>query len=80
MLSRHPLYYYVGDKRQGRAGQTLGQGITSFGGTWHVIQAGLVTCRAMRIRFRGSRFLHARRTEHPDDAASTGAVPNPHPH
>ncbi|MGO9793043.1 MAG: hypothetical protein ACLP8S_27040 [Solirubrobacteraceae bacterium] len=37
MLSRHPLYYYAGDK--GRAGSTLGQGITSFGGTWHVIQA-----------------------------------------
>ena len=37
MLNRHPLYYYAGDK--GRAGSTLGQGIVSFGGTWHVIQA-----------------------------------------
>lgn len=37
MLSRHPLYYYAGDK--GRPGSTYGQGITSFGGTWHVIKA-----------------------------------------
>jgi hypothetical protein len=36
-LDRHPLYYYSGDK--GRPGSTLGQGISGFGGTWHVIQA-----------------------------------------
>lgn len=38
MLDRHPLYYYAGDK--GRAGSTKGQGISSFGGTWHVVNAG----------------------------------------
>jgi predicted lipoprotein with Yx(FWY)xxD motif len=38
MLDRHPLYYYSGD--QGRKGPTGGQGITSFGGTWHVIKSG----------------------------------------
>ena len=32
----HPLYFYVGD---GGSGRTNGQGITSFGGTWHVVSA-----------------------------------------
>jgi hypothetical protein len=36
MLDRHPLYCYSGDK----LGTTKGQGITSFGGTWHVVKAG----------------------------------------
>jgi predicted lipoprotein with Yx(FWY)xxD motif len=35
MLSRHPLYYYSQDK--GRSGSVKGQGITSFGGRWHVV-------------------------------------------
>ncbi len=35
MLDRHPLYYYSGDK--GASGPTTGQGITSYGGTWHVV-------------------------------------------
>jgi predicted lipoprotein with Yx(FWY)xxD motif len=38
MLSRHPLYYFAGDK--GRSGSVKGQGITSFGGRWHVVSAG----------------------------------------
>ena len=37
MLDRHPLYYFSGDK--GRNGSTAGQGITSFGGRWHVVPA-----------------------------------------
>ena len=37
MLDRHPLYYFSGDK--GHTGSTAGQGITSFGGRWHVITA-----------------------------------------
>lgn len=37
MLARHPLYYFSGDR--GVPGSTRGQGITSFGGTWHVIPA-----------------------------------------
>jgi predicted lipoprotein with Yx(FWY)xxD motif len=37
MLDRHPLYYYSGDA--GRKGKVTGQGITSFGGTWHVVPA-----------------------------------------
>ncbi|HEV3055589.1 MAG TPA: hypothetical protein VGX45_13095 [Solirubrobacteraceae bacterium] len=37
MLSRHPLYYFLGD--EGRSGSVKGQGITSFGGTWHVVSA-----------------------------------------
>ncbi len=35
MLSRHPLYYFTGDK--GRSGSVKGQGIVSFGGRWHVV-------------------------------------------
>jgi predicted lipoprotein with Yx(FWY)xxD motif len=35
MLSRHPLYYFSPDK--GRSGSVKGQGITSFGGRWHVV-------------------------------------------
>jgi len=38
MLDRHPLYYYSGDA--GAKGPTRGQGITSFGGSWHVDKAG----------------------------------------
>jgi hypothetical protein len=30
----HPLYTYVGDQR---AGQTNGQGITAFGGSWFTL-------------------------------------------
>jgi predicted lipoprotein with Yx(FWY)xxD motif len=36
MLDRHPLYFYSGDK----IGSTKGQGVSSFGGTWHVVKAG----------------------------------------
>jgi predicted lipoprotein with Yx(FWY)xxD motif len=35
MLDRHPLYFYSGDTK---IGDTKGQGVTSFGGTWHVIK------------------------------------------
>jgi predicted lipoprotein with Yx(FWY)xxD motif len=35
MLDRHPLYFYSGDAK---IGDTKGQGITSFGGTWQVVQ------------------------------------------
>jgi predicted lipoprotein with Yx(FWY)xxD motif len=38
MLDRHPLYYYSGDA--GVPGRTRGQGIASFGGTWHVVKTG----------------------------------------
>jgi predicted lipoprotein with Yx(FWY)xxD motif len=36
MLDRHPLYFYSGDTK---IGSTNGQGIKSFGGTWHVVSA-----------------------------------------
>jgi predicted lipoprotein with Yx(FWY)xxD motif len=35
MLDHHPLYYYSGDA--GHKGKVTGQGITSFGGQWHVV-------------------------------------------
>jgi predicted lipoprotein with Yx(FWY)xxD motif len=38
MLDRHPLYFYSGDGNN--IGFTKGQGISSFGGTWHVVKAG----------------------------------------
>jgi predicted lipoprotein with Yx(FWY)xxD motif len=37
MLDRHPLYFYSGDGDD--IGATKGQGIKSFGGTWHVVKA-----------------------------------------
>jgi predicted lipoprotein with Yx(FWY)xxD motif len=37
MLNRHPVYYFGQDK--GRSGSVKGQGITSFGGRWHVVPA-----------------------------------------
>lgn len=41
MLDRHPLYYYSGDR--GAKGKVTGQGIQSFGGTWHVVPASATT-------------------------------------
>jgi predicted lipoprotein with Yx(FWY)xxD motif len=37
-LNGHPLYTYAGD--QNRAGIATGNGLNSFGGTWHVVTAG----------------------------------------
>jgi predicted lipoprotein with Yx(FWY)xxD motif len=37
MLDHHPLYFYSGDTK---IGTVTGQGIKSFGGTWHVVKAG----------------------------------------
>jgi predicted lipoprotein with Yx(FWY)xxD motif len=37
MLDRHPLYFYSGDAKP--IGTVKGQGIKSFGGTWHVVKA-----------------------------------------
>jgi predicted lipoprotein with Yx(FWY)xxD motif len=36
MLDRHPIYFYSGDTK---IGAVRGQGIKSFGGTWHVVKA-----------------------------------------
>ncbi|MGI8713141.1 MAG: COG4315 family predicted lipoprotein [Solirubrobacteraceae bacterium] len=38
MLDRHPLYFYSGDAKP--TGSIKGQGVNSFGGTWHVVKAG----------------------------------------
>ena len=35
MLDNHPLYWYSQDK--GTKGSAKGQGIKSYGGTWHVV-------------------------------------------
>ncbi len=37
MLNGHPLYRFAPDK--GKKGSALGEGIKSFGGTWHVVPA-----------------------------------------
>jgi len=39
-LAGHPLYRFAGDSSAGDAG---GQGIQSFGGTWHVVSLGAAT-------------------------------------
>lgn len=39
-ISGHPLYTYAGDLQQRNA---TGEGVVSFGGTWHVRQAGSMT-------------------------------------
>jgi predicted lipoprotein with Yx(FWY)xxD motif len=44
--NRHPLYYFVGDKR---AGQTAGEGLTGFGGRWDPLSAA-----GMAVRKGGS--------------------------
>ena len=36
LLSGHPLYYYSGDSARAHA---TGEGVVSFGGTWHVVKA-----------------------------------------
>ena len=38
MLGGHPLYRFAPD--MGKKGSALGEGITAFGGTWHVVAAG----------------------------------------
>ena len=37
MLSGHPLYRFAPDK--GKKGSAMGDGVTAFGGTWHVVAA-----------------------------------------
>jgi predicted lipoprotein with Yx(FWY)xxD motif len=36
-LNGHPLYRFIGDGS--KKGQATGEGITAFGGTWHVVSA-----------------------------------------
>ncbi len=36
-LKRHPLYTFIGDG--GKKRRTVGEGVVSFGGTWHVVAA-----------------------------------------
>jgi predicted lipoprotein with Yx(FWY)xxD motif len=38
MLNGYPLYRFAPD--HGKKGSAVGEGITSFGGTWHVVPAG----------------------------------------
>jgi predicted lipoprotein with Yx(FWY)xxD motif len=40
-LDGHPLYRFVGDG--GKKGKATGEGITAFGGTWHVVPASSVS-------------------------------------
>ncbi len=43
-LAGHPLYRYAGDSQRHRA---TGEGVVSFGGTWHVRKAGSTSGSAM---------------------------------
>jgi predicted lipoprotein with Yx(FWY)xxD motif len=43
MLDRHPLYTYAGDSN----GSAKGQGIKSYGGSWHVVPAATATATAI---------------------------------
>jgi predicted lipoprotein with Yx(FWY)xxD motif len=44
MLAGHPLYRYAGDTRRHRA---TGEGVVSFGGTWHVEKPGATSGSTM---------------------------------
>lgn len=43
----YPLYTFAGDSRPG---QTKGQGVVSFGGTWHLVRAGARTPAGTAVR------------------------------
>ncbi len=47
-LNGHPLYTYVADGN--RPGKASGDGVTSFGGTWHVVTEGRATHASRGVR------------------------------
>jgi predicted lipoprotein with Yx(FWY)xxD motif len=61
-LSGRALYYYGGDAG---AGDTNGEGIVSFGGTWHVARATAVAPAAEAIRIVGGNWNPPGNDNHP---------------
>jgi predicted lipoprotein with Yx(FWY)xxD motif len=59
LLNSRPLYRFAPD--HGRKGSALGEGITSFGGTWHVVAASLGSAPGpIDERFRSAHRLVAK--------------------
>jgi predicted lipoprotein with Yx(FWY)xxD motif len=68
-LNSHPLYYFAGDSA---AGQTNGEGLAAFGGTWHV-----ATVASAVATSEPSPTATATGSPSPTATATTAATPPP---
>jgi predicted lipoprotein with Yx(FWY)xxD motif len=68
-LNSHPLYYFAGDSA---AGQTNGEGIKAFGGTWHVASVASPVTTS-----KPSPAVSATSSPSPAASATTATTPPP---
>jgi predicted lipoprotein with Yx(FWY)xxD motif len=62
MLNGHPLYRFLSDG--GKNGSALGEGVTAFGGTWHVIHRAASPSPILCERSTPAKPLRTVRTRH----------------